>query len=100
VEAACDSITSFNEIKSDKTFNISPNPIRSVAIIEYSLDHNTHVMLNIFDFSGREIVTLLYEFQQQGEQRVVYNTTNLQAGIYFCVLKTNEGIQSKKMIKL
>ena len=37
---------------------------------------------------------------QKGEHKVVFDGTKLKAGIYFCVLKTNEGIQNKKIIKL
>ncbi len=48
------------------------------------------------------MITLVNEVQQQGKQKVVFNTADLPAGIYFCVLKTNPpaGGQTKKMIKL
>jgi hypothetical protein len=46
------------------------------------------------------MATLVNEVQQLGKQSVVFNTIGLKPGIYFCVLKTNEGVQSKKMIKL
>jgi hypothetical protein len=31
---------------------------------------------------------------------LLISTIGLPAGVYFCVLKTNEGVQTKKMIKL
>jgi hypothetical protein len=79
---------------------ISPNPMVSGTQIEYILYHNSSVNLKIIDLSGRVVATLVNKFQQQGKQKVAFNGTTLPAGIYFCVLKTNEGIQLKKMIKL
>jgi hypothetical protein len=98
VEEAC--ITSVGEISFEETFTISPNPLNLTTLIQYTLHHNSPVILKILDLSGREIVTLVNEVQLQGDQKVVFNTTGLPAGIYFCVLKTSEGIQTRKIIKL
>jgi len=43
---------------------------------------------------------LVNEFQQQGEQTVVFNSEGLKPGVYFCVLKTPQTIKTKKIIKL
>ncbi|MCD4729846.1 MAG: T9SS type A sorting domain-containing protein [Bacteroidales bacterium] len=93
-------ITSISEVKFKETFTISPNPLASKTDISYTLNESSHAILKILDISGREIITLVNEVQQKGEQRIDFNTTGLPAGIYFCVLKTNERIQTKKMIKL
>ncbi|MCB2220253.1 MAG: T9SS type A sorting domain-containing protein [Bacteroidetes bacterium] len=100
VEEACDSINSLPEFTLDPTFTIIPNPLESTTIVKYDLNHNSTVVLKIFDISGREIQTLVNEVQNQGEQSVVFNTIGLKPGIYFCTLKTNEGVQTKKIIKL
>jgi len=99
VQEACDAV-SINELPSTDRFTISPNPIESTTIIKYNLSHNSPVFLKIFDVSGREIKPLVNEAQNQGEQSVVFNTFRLKPGIYFTVLKTNEGIQTRKIIKL
>lgn len=99
VEAACESV-SIGELSFGNTFIISPNPLESNTLIEYTLHHNSPVILQIFDLSGQVIVTLIDEFQQQGKNEVVFNCSGVTAGIYFCVLQTNEGIQTQKMIKL
>ncbi|MBN2172952.1 MAG: serine hydrolase [Bacteroidales bacterium] len=82
------------------SINVYPNPLGQSSLIEYTLSKNSPVTLKIIDLSGREMATLVNEVQQKGEQRVVFNTLGLKAGIYFCVLKTSEGVQTKKMIKL
>ena len=99
VEAACLQ-TSVQELSSEEKFTIIPNPLGSSSLIQYTLPNNSPVTLKILDLSGREMAMLVNEVQQQGEQKVVFNTTGLPAGVYFCVLKTNEGIQTRKMIKL
>jgi hypothetical protein len=98
VEDAC--WTSVVEIGFDDKFTIIPNPLNSTTLIQYTLHQNSPVTLKILDLSGKEIVVLVNEVQKQGEQEVVFNTTGLPASIYFCILKTNEGIQTKKIIKM
>jgi len=98
VEEAC--ITSVEEINTECTFTFIPNPLKSNAVITYTLNENSHVSLNILDLSGRLVVPLVNEVQQQGEQKIDFNIARLPAGIYFCVLKTNEEIQTRKIIKL
>lgn len=93
-------ITTVNELTGDAIFTISPNPLESTTMIQYKLQSNSNVTLKILDLTGQEITTLVDNLHQQGEQKVLFNTTSLPAGIYFCVLKINEGIQTTKLIKL
>lgn len=98
VEEAC--WTSVDEIGLDDQFIIFPNPLESTTMIQYKLQTNSQVSLKILDLSGREMIVLVNEFQQQGEQQLVFNTANLPVGIYFCVLKTKDLIRTRKLIKL
>jgi hypothetical protein len=98
VVEAC--ITGVQELSNENTFIYSPNPMESTTLIQYILHYNSPVTLEIFDLRGQSIVTLVDELQQQGEQKVVFNGIELQPGIYFCTFKTNEGMQTIKMIKL
>jgi len=93
-------LTEIEEIVKTNGLHIIPNPLGSSSIITYTLENNSSVELKILDLSGREMITLVNEFQQQGEQRIVFYSDELKPGIYFCVLKTNNGIQTTKMIKL
>jgi len=98
VEEAC--LVLINEINSEDKFTISPNPIETTTQIEHNLNTDSPVTIQILDISGQVIKTLVNETQQKGKLEVVFDGTELKAGIYFCVLKTNEGIQTKKIIKL
>ena len=48
----------------------------------------------------KQVVVVVNEYQQQGNQEEIFNTEHLKPGIYFCTLKTDEEVQSAKMIKL
>jgi len=93
-------INPIEEIGFGNEFNISPNPLESTSWIRYTLNQSSPVILQILDLAGREMLTLVDEVRQPGEQSVIFNTSGLPVGIYFCVLKTNNGKQTRKIIKL
>ena len=45
-------------------------------------------------------VEVIEENQLRRKQQIVWNAEGLPAGVYFCVLKTESGTQTIKMIKL
>lgn len=100
VQDDCDFNTFVDESIAEESFTISPNPLESTSLIKYTIQYNSHVTIKILDLTGQEITTHVDELQQQGQQQVIFNTSDLPAGIYFCVLKTNYGMQTKKIIKL
>jgi len=99
VEEACETISIW-ELRAEDNFTITPNPVESITLIQYTLHHNSPVTLKFMDLNGQEIAILVNEIQQQGKQNVVFNSKGLKPGVYFCVLETNDTIQSVKMIKL
>ncbi len=98
VEEAC--YQGIDEMVSEEKLFISPNPLESTTTVTYILEHNSHVSIQIFDLSGRKISTMVNKEQTPGSYTIVADSSSLNPGIYFCVLKTNEGIQTMKMIKL
>jgi hypothetical protein len=77
------------DLCSGRTMNIFPNPVKEESTIHYFIESKSPVKLSIHNLNGQLISTLINEFQQQGEQRVIFNSDALPAGVYFCVLKTN-----------
>jgi len=84
----------------NNTLQVFPNPFKSKITIEYLLNESSLINISILDITGKLIENPINKFQQQGENIVVYITDRLPKGIYFCVLKINEGIEMKKIIKL
>jgi len=78
-----------------------PNPFNPNTKIIWQLPVSSWVTLKTFDALGREVETLVNEFQNAGNHSTLYivNST-LPSGIYFYQLKTGDYVESKKMIYL
>jgi hypothetical protein len=97
------SIKEVSEIPS--TFSLAqnyPNPFNPSTLIGYQLPEASHVSLKIYDELGREVATLVDEFQQAGIHNSTLNIQNwsLPSGVYFYTLKAGEFMETKKMILL
>jgi len=99
-------ITNINdEVTVPRDINLSqnyPNPFNPTTTINYELPKASHVELKIYDILGREIKTLVDEYQQPGVYNSVFNTQNsfLSSGVYFYKLKADTYLEVKKMLLL
>jgi glycosidase len=75
-----------------------PNPFNPSTIIKYQIPNAGRVTLKIYDLLGREIKTLVDEYQQSGAYETSFNAANLASGIYFYQIKANNFIATKKML--
>ena len=80
-----------------------PNPFNPSTEIVYSLPRATHVELKIVDALGRVVTRLTDGFQHSGEHTHTWNGTNqegqdMPSGVYFCQLKTENQIQTHKLL--
>ncbi len=81
-------------------FQNYPNPVISTTLISYQLDEGAFVTLKIFDLQGREIQTLINEYQNAGYHSVQFNASDLPGGVYLCRIKAGEFSDVRKIIKL
>jgi hypothetical protein len=96
-----------------------PNPFRRSTMIEYRVysteeyheslslksKNNQNVTLRIFDLMGREVKTLVEDFQEPGIYFLDWDGKNFRgeevpSGVYFYRLKVGETSSTKKMILL
>jgi hypothetical protein len=76
-----------------------PNPFNPVTRITYMLRRSNFVTLKIYDLLGREVQTLVSEFQKAGDYSISFNGNHLASGLYFYQLKAgNEFVATKKMV--
>ena len=76
-----------------------PNPFNPTTTISFSLVDNEFVSLKIYDILGREIKTLINnEEMESGFYEIDFDANNLNSGIYFYKLTTNNFSEMKKMI--
>ena len=75
-----------------------PNPFNPTTIISYQIPKASVVTLKIFDCLGKEIETLVNEFQFAGLHNIKFEGFKLTSGIYFYQLRMAEFISTKKMV--
>ncbi|HTP79448.1 MAG TPA: LamG-like jellyroll fold domain-containing protein, partial [Bacteroidota bacterium] len=76
-----------------------PNPFNPTTTIEFTLEHDGHVTLKVYDILGREVATLLDESRNAGEyQQVVFDGSRFSSGIYFAFLQSGGKQLIKKML--
>lgn len=54
--------------------------------------------LKIYDVLGKEAAILVYEQLHPGKYEVIWNAGDYPSGLYFCMLRIGESLQTKKMI--
>ena len=92
-------IPSNNILQSGKSilYQNYPNPFNSKTQIKYYLHKECVVKLEVFDFLGKKYATLINKQQSQGSYSIKFDGSDLNNGIYFFSLKTNNSYQIKKM---
>ncbi|MFC2150463.1 T9SS type A sorting domain-containing protein [Calditrichota bacterium] len=79
---------------------IYPNPFNSSTSVSYSLDIQTSVIVELFDFSGRSVKVVYLGNKQPGYHRSEINASSLPSGIYMMRLKAGKRALYAKMISL
>lgn len=77
-----------------------PNPFNPETMISYELREDELVSLKIFDVSGKELMTLLSEYQRKGKYKNKFSGENFPSGVYLYKLNTGNTYQIRKMILL
>ena len=85
--------------KQGKTdFKVFPNPVVETFTLEFSLNKNTPIAIDIVDVNGSIIKELYQGVAQQGDNVFSFNKANLSSGIYFLRIKNNANILKNEKI--
>lgn len=97
-----------NNVLNPISFNLEqnyPNPFNPSTIIKYSIPNANNVTLKIYDVLGKEIYTLVNEYQSAGYYELKFDAANLPAGrqglasgIYLYKLKAGNFTSTRKML--
>jgi len=92
------------------TFSLNqnyPNPFNPSTVISYQLSTGSHVSLKVYDMLGREVATLVDEFQNAGSHNSQFSTlpagrqvlnSQFSSGIYFYTIRAGNFVETKKMV--
>ncbi|MFH1195170.1 MAG: T9SS type A sorting domain-containing protein [bacterium] len=89
------------EISKPATYSLSdnfPNPFNPSTNIVFSIPEKTNVKIKVFNLLGVEVKTLVDEFFEAGEHKVVFNAEALSSGVYLYNIKAGNFSETKKMI--
>lgn len=75
-----------------------PNPFNPKTTIKWIMPETGFVTLRIYDVLGREVMILVNQELNAGNQETVFDATNFSSGIYFYQLKVGDFIQTKKIV--
>jgi photosystem II stability/assembly factor-like uncharacterized protein len=83
-----------------KSYSLSqnyPNPFNPVTKIAFQLAKPGNVKLAVYDFLGREVLTLVNDYKQAGSYDFDFNASSLSSGTYFYRIESNDFTATKKM---
>ncbi len=77
-----------------------PNPFNPSTVINYRISQGAFVSLKVYDILGKEIATLVNEYQNAGSYKASFSAfkSTLASGIYIYKLKAGSFIDAKRMI--
>ena len=75
-----------------------PNPFNPTTTINYSIPEAGNVEIKVYDVLGTEVATLINEEREPGNFTVAFNASSLASGVYIYTLRTNNFVQTNKMI--
>jgi hypothetical protein len=83
---------------SELDFAIHPNPLSSSTSVSFSTRRRSVVEVQIVDVLGKECAKLFKGVLDPGAHSYEWNAATMTAGVYFCTVRTENGIVQLPMI--
>ncbi len=75
-----------------------PNPFNPTTVINYSIPGSGQTTLTVYDLLGREVQTLVNEYQNAGTYSFSFDASKLTSGVYYYRLQSGSFTQTKKLM--
>jgi cellulase (glycosyl hydrolase family 5)/type IX secretion system substrate protein len=75
-----------------------PNPFNPTTMIKYEMPKNSHVIMRVYDVSGRLINEVVNEYKHAGAYYIEFNASSLSSGVYYYQITSDTFSDTKKMI--
>lgn len=75
-----------------------PNPFNPTTQIEFSLNRDKQIRVEVFDQLGRKVSTLVDKQLNRGFHRVTFDGSGLASGVYFYRIITDQTVTTNKMM--
>jgi C1A family cysteine protease len=77
---------------------ITPNPVRSIGKVRFSLPSTSSVSLSIYDLSGRRMIELKHGSMNRGKHETSFNVGKLNSGVYVCRLQADTQVSVQRFV--
>ncbi len=89
-----------NENKSDiSVASVYPNPTSGETNIQFNVANASDVTLNVRDLTGKLVQSSQNSIQKSGFNKISFDASSFNSGVYYITLSTENGIVTKKFIK-
>jgi len=85
-----------NELK----FSVYPNPFSKAANVEYELNSNENVELNMYNLVGEKVRSIDMGYQIAGSHQVTLEKGSLKSGLYILEIKTDKKVGAATKITI
>ena len=75
-----------------------PNPFSTVTTIDYQVDRDTDVVIDLFDITGRRVQRLVNTQHERGFYSIDFDSAGLASGVYLLRLQAGVGVDVQKMM--
>ena len=75
-----------------------PNPVSQVATIDVNLNEATNVSVFVYDITGKVVANVFDGQMNAGMTSLKVDVSNLEAGIYFTAIVSNNAKKTLKMV--
>ena len=75
-----------------------PNPFNPTTMIKYEVPKNSHVMMRVYDVSGRLVKEVVNEYKFAGVYYMEFNASSLSSGVYYYKMTSDTFTDTKKLV--
>jgi hypothetical protein len=75
-----------------------PNPFKTNTTIQFELLKPSDVTLKVYDYLGRELLTLVNEFADAGRHSVNFDASSFSSGVYLYRLHVDDSVETRRML--
>lgn len=79
------------------SMTIYPNPAKDNATLDINLSQNSVATIKVVDLMGRNVIDLGAKSMKAGQNTIELNTSNLNNGMYFVKVASENGVVTKKI---
>ncbi|MBN1231827.1 MAG: T9SS type A sorting domain-containing protein [Candidatus Coatesbacteria bacterium] len=79
-------------------FTITPNPVKTTAVVNVMMPERSKANISLFDLLGKHVLTIDNSQLSRGINRIVLNAKDLKPGIYIARINAGKYIDSKAIL--